>query len=512
MTQRSTSRTAFTTVAILALAACGSDDGTTTGSSDLPPPSSVADSDLRSPTPIQVVRGGASGADLATSAATAPAVGGEIVTSDLMIAPSNAEYLLGESLPALPTDDTGYVFVGEVGGSAVTAEQVGRIATVLGVEGEPIAIDEGAGVTWRVGVDDGSGPSIWVATDGPLGWNYNAPWAEGFESCAVSIDADGNESSDCPEPRPPSGVPSVADAEQRARELLTALGVDVANLSFESFGDEWFTSVDVSDDTDPRAPVRSWSFGFGGDGVLQYAGGSLATPEPVGPYPLVDLNAAAARLSDGFFGGFGAGIAIVEPALPTVGEAEAVLVEPDVGPDVVTDAAGEEPTQPGEPAPGEPMPVEPMPVEPVPGEPVVITLVDVQPDLWWAWDADGSAWLLPAFRFIDTDGGWHVVPAVADEFLIQTDPVVIDEPLPAPEPLPEPSPEPGIDPETAITVLEEYVGLSIEEFAAEAQAVGFTTRIVVEDGEALAVTADYSETRVNVAIEGPRVVEIESIG
>ena len=45
----------------------------------------------------------------------------------------------------------------------------------------------------------------------------------------------------------------------------------------------------------------------------------------------------------------------------------------------------------GEPAPVEPVPVEPMPVEPMPdGEPVVITLVDVQPDLWWAWDADGA--------------------------------------------------------------------------------------------------------------------------
>jgi hypothetical protein len=154
------------------------------------------------------------------------------------------------------------------------------------------------------------------------------------------------------------------------------------------------------------------------------------------------------------------------------------------------------------------------------GEPVVITLVDVQADLWWAWDAEGAAWLLPAYRFIDTDGGWHVVPAVADEFLIQVEPPVIDTPLPepAPEPLPAPPPdapeviEPGVDPEAALEPFEEFVGLSIAEFAAEATALGYTTRVVIEDGESLAVTADYSETRVNVAVEGPRVVAVQGIG
>jgi hypothetical protein len=250
---------------------------------------------------------------------------------------------------------------------------------------------------------------------------------------------------------------------------------------------------------------------------MQYAGGTLAAAVPVGPYPLVDLDTAVARLSDGFYGGFYGGyggIAIDEPALAV-----------DAG--VATDGVAVE----GDPGQTEPVAVDPvadpMPVEPMPDpEPVVITLVDVQPDLWWAYDADGSAWLLPAYRFIDTDGGWHVVPAVTDEFLIQADPVLIDEPLPTPEPMPAPEPapapdstpaptdtvEPGTDPAAATAALDEFVGLSIEEFTDQAKALGFETRIVQQDGEPLMVTDDYRTDRVNVVVEGPRVIAIDSIG
>ena len=51
-------------------------------------------------------------------------------------------------------------------------------------------------------------------------------------------------------------------------------------------------------------------------------------------------------------------------------------------------------------------------------EPVVVTLVDVEADLWSVMDADGTVWLLPGYRFIGDDGGWYTVPAVTDEYLI----------------------------------------------------------------------------------------------
>ena len=67
-----------------------------------------------------------------------------------MTAPWNAEYVVADTLPALPTDDIGLRLLGRVDGAV--AEQVARSPRRLGVEGEPVPFDEGAGVSWRVGV------------------------------------------------------------------------------------------------------------------------------------------------------------------------------------------------------------------------------------------------------------------------------------------------------------------------------------------------------------------------
>jgi hypothetical protein len=539
---RTSSRVAPVLAAVLAsvllVAACGNSDES--GSPVDRPSDTTTDTTspddndgMRAPTPIEVVSGGGGGGGGAVAAAES--ADGSKMASDMMIAPWIVEYVIGDGMPALPTADTGYVFDSL---AEVTPDQVSAIAASLGVTGEPVRIDEGYGVSWRVGPEDGSAPSVWVYDDGQQNWSYNSAWAtDGGDAvaCSISVDSEGNESSDCPEPEPPVGVPTAADAEQRATEVLSALGVDPATVEFETYADEWSASVNVSDRSDARAPIRSWYFGFGAEGVLQYAGGALATPAPVGPYPLIDLETAVARLSGGFYGfggGFGGGIAVAEPALAR--EAESVLVDPAETP--VDDTGG---------TPGvEPLPVEELPPESLPApEPVVVTLVDVQADLWWAWDADGTAWLLPAYRFIDTDGGWHVVPAVTDEFLIQADPGVVPEPLPVetvpvetvpvetvpPETVPvdtvpsetvpvetvpvETVPvDPAVETANALALLEPLVGLALAEFTDQATALGFETRVTAQDGEALAVTLDFRTDRVNVAVEGEVVVGIDSIG
>ncbi len=528
--KRHSSRWAPAVAAVLILAACGADDGDSSpvGAPD-PTDVTTADGDLRAPTPIAILNGGGGGA-VATATADGSAAAADVPEGEMRMAQWIAEFVIGDGMPALPTNDVGYVFDTSV---PVTEAQVAAIAEALGVSGDVVKIDEGDGMNWRVGPDDGSGPSVWVYEDAQQDWSYSAAWGDTVydEPCAVSIDSDGTETSDCPEPTPPTGVPTADEAEQRVSELLTALGVDPADLKFDTFADDWFANVDVSDRTDDRAAVRSWHFGFGAEGVLQYASGTLAPAQAVGPYPLVDVDTAVARLADGFYGGFGGGVAIAEAGVMR----DVTVAAESVPADSSEQPIGEDTGVAEEPPADEPMLDEPMPDQSMPPaeplEPVVVTLVDVQPDLWWAWDADGTVWLLPAYRFIDSDGGWHVAPAVTDEFLIQAEPTEVVDPLPVPveevpveevpaESVPaeeapaedDPAVDPAVDSQSGVVDLSEFVGLPLEEFAAEAEARGFTTRVVKQDGESLAVTMDYRTDRINVVVEGSIVVAMDSVG
>ncbi len=166
-----------------------------------------------------------------------------------------------------------------------------------------------------------------------------------------------------------------------------------------------------------------------------------------------------------------------------------------------------------EPMPPETIPIDSIPVETYPApEARTVTLVDVQADMWWVWDVDNVLWLLPAYRFIDTDGGWHVVPAVTDEFLIEVEPPVMEV-----EPAEEPTePVEEVVPEMDIAMFEGLVGLPIDEFTAQAEALGATVRVTEIDGEPQMATRDYRPNRVNVAVtttDGVQVVTaIESLG
>lgn len=520
--------------AALVLGACGSDEP---AASDQSVPAPDDDDGLIAPRPIQIVSTGEASTS-SRGAAVAEAADGDMAVSDRMIAPwGPLVFELGGDL-TLPNDDIGYVYEA---GATVSAEQVGALAAAFGVQGEPVHVDDGYSTFWRVGPEDGTAPSLWVYEDALQAWNYSAgydPANDVAVSCTVESvqDVAPDAAPDaapsvpverCDEPTPPAGVPTAEEAEAEARELLAALGEDPAALEFEVYADEWFASVSATASSGGTAPDRTWGFGFGAEGVLQHAGGQLAVPKPVGPYPLVDLDTALARLDEqqSWFRSGAAVDGVAEPAID--------LIAPEA------DAAGGALPDEGSSEPGaEPMPVDlpegdvepidemPMP-EPVPsGDPVVVTLVDVEADLWWVWDADGAVWLLPAYRFIDTDGGWHTVPAVTDEFMIQVEPTIeplpvepvepgtiepaVEEPVTA-EPTVDPGQVPGTegsdtveppaDPEMFdASALEPYVGLPLPEFERQAEMLGATVRVVERDGESLAITMDLQFNRVNVAV------------
>lgn len=497
----------------LVFTACG---GEPSGGDELPgadPSTTVGDDGLRAPTPIRLT--GGSGGDAAIGASESRAA-----ADSSMIAPAyiDYQYVVTVDPSTLPTNSTGYVFDASV---VATADDIAAVAAALGVAGEPISFDEGYGINWRVGPDDGTAPSIWLYDDALLSWNFNAGWADqAVTACAVSGSEpavpvetvaepiDDGDSKDgaleepveepvdemvevdppvCEEPEPPANVPSETAAVELANGYLTALGVDLSGVVYDNYVDQWGANVNVNEQI-AGVTTRSWGFSFGGDAELLYAWGSLATPQPVGPYPLIDLDQAIARLESSEYGwGFGGGL--VEPAV-------AVAEEPAV--DIATDP----PVAVGE---GD-VPVVSTPIVP---EIVEVELVDVEADLWWAWDEDGSSWLLPAYRFVATDGGWFVVPAVTDEFLIQV-PV---ETVPA-ETLPVetvPGETVPVDP-PATTVpadtLEPLVGGPLPDFTDAAAAAGYTVRVVEIDGEPQAITMDLRDDRINVAIVTVDGVEI----
>lgn len=502
-------------VLALVLSACGADADSDDSAPD----------DRRGPVAVEVGAVGGSGATLAATAdaeaggSAAPVTPQDPATSDLSILPAFGGYVyeVGDGLPALPTADTGYEFPAE---ATVDAAAVAELASALGVVGDPVPGTgrDGDGALWRVGPDDGSAPSVTVIDDGQLSWYYSSAWAlqPGIEPCEAVISEDGEVTEErCPEPVVPEGVPTAAEAEQRVAELLTELGVDRESVEFETYADEWSASVTVWSSRDGiRWPMAS-GFGFGADAALMWANGYLAEPVPAGPYPLVDLETAIARLDEQ--GRWWGGLSTTPLPVDDVTGDETTGDE-TTGDDVTgEESTGDQPlpTEPGEPG------------EFVEPEPIVATLVDVRADLWWVWDTDGTVWLLPAYTFTDTEGIDHTVPAVTDEFITFADPLVDPMPMPV-EPLDpvivDPAPAengddgdaaPGdplepIDPEAPEVA--GIVGSSVDDATAQLEADGLSLRVARLDGEDLALTMDFVPTRVNVAVEADTVVEIVSVG
>jgi hypothetical protein len=307
-------------------------------------------------------------------------------------------------------------------------------------------------------------------------------------------------------------VPTADEAEALAGDVLDAIGLDPSTFEFETYADEWAASVTAWSRLDGvRSPI-TWGFGFGEDAELQWMNGTLATPVATGPYPLIGLDEAMDRLEEqnGWFGRGGVLMGdVAVGADPASSDAAEPPVELPVPLPVEATVPAESTPPQGETAPPDTGPtVDTIPVETIPVEAPtdVATLVDVRADLWWAWDDDGSVWLLPAYTFTDTEGRVFTVPAVTDEFLVIADPV-LGEPVPL-DPTPV-EPAPGEVPEPDLSYV---VGLTVEDATKTLEAQGLTLRVVIEDGEALAVTDDFSTSRVNVEVADGVVVAVVSVG
>lgn len=422
-------------------------------------------------------------------------------------------------------------------GTQVDADRVARMAELLGVAGEvrELPADQGGG--WMVGAADYTTSNLTVSADGLLSWWFNPdPSVYGSPSAVVcsdpgvavdpaadvsvaapdtevpstevpSTEVPTTEVPVCETPQPPAGVPDADTALANARQLMTELGYDPAAYEYETYADEWGANVTAYLLIDGHRSPLTVSVGYGAEGALTWASGTLAVPEAAGEYPLVSVQSGIDRMNEeggmwmGYYGPAGAMVKTVasdagsatEPAVAPPESAPAVTV---VGETVVPDSVL----------------VDPIPTESMPApEEVTVHLNDVRIDLTMVWDVDGTVWLVPAYTFSDADGGSYTVIAVDQEFVTLPDPGLIPEPMPAEGSGTEGSTDADVaaDIDTAIAAL---VGVAEDEAAKVAEGYGWTFRVIERDGESLPVTMDFSPTRVNVTVEDGVVTTVQSFG
>ena len=215
-------------------------------------------------------------------------------------------------------------------------DRIAKLAASLGVEGDVRTLPDEQGGGWAVGPADYSGPVLTVVADGTLNWWLSAapnaavgvacagtavivpsvaPSAGGSTGIATpaAIDpATPNESvptettpapapdvvaPDCPAPQPPPGVPTKEEALAKAKDLFTSWGYDINAYKFDDvYADEWNASVNASLMLDGMNSQLMLSVGFGGNGAVTYASGSLAVPQRGPDYPTIGAAAGLERL------------------------------------------------------------------------------------------------------------------------------------------------------------------------------------------------------------------------
>ncbi|MGA1244002.1 MAG: hypothetical protein ACO32E_01185 [Ilumatobacteraceae bacterium] len=486
------------------------------------------DPDNPSALPVLRIGAGAASAEAGVSA--------DMVAPDRMsmYVPTEWEFVVDGSLPALDSEAPVYVLSG---GVEPSAEQLATLLEVLGVDGSFTRTTTDPGTdyewtTWSVGPADGSGPTNTVSDDGMLTWWYSEGWeamsTSRVEPCVSPIDPDGVLVEDdvmCPdewiEPTPPVGVPSAAEAETKFRDLVTRLGFGADQLTIESYGDDWSAGAWGYVSIGGVRSSMTLTASFGENGRLTYAGGYLGRPERLATYPRVGTAVGLDRLRDDYRSMMGrvaiepavdGSPVLVDPVSPELAPDETVITDDTVIIDdsVITDETviTDDTIVPDETIP-----------EVIP-ETIVVRLVDVEEEYITYWSVDGDVYLVPGYTFVAAEDEWgyrgrYTVPAIPSEYLD-----IVEPPLPVePEPMPiEPAPFPGggssgsgggVD---AIAISDgettDLIGLNEDEAFEVAVARGWEVRVAARDGEQFSLTMDYLWNRVNLTVENDVVTAV----
>ena len=512
------------TIAVIGLSACGDAGSTTTAG--------------KQPAVIHLAAGGSASAGGSKIAA------GASEAADMMMPFQDITYVYDGAYPDLGTSAPAWMLSGS---PTVDQTRVSELAKLLGVEGDVRALTPEMGGGWMVGAEDYTTANLTVSSDGMSSWWFNpAPTATSSVGVgcaapavepAIAPDATGDTSStdqtDTPAstmpvppcgdvPSPPAGVPSKDDALASAKALFADMGYDVSQFEFDTYADEWGANVTGFLLLGGHRSPISVSVGYGENGAVTWASGSLATPQEAGDYPLVSGEDALQRLNDqdGMWAMYGS------PGMMAKGgvalDATTAIASREV---TVSEAAPEAVAETVLPVPvdsvsDQPQVIDTVPVESLPPmEPITVHLNATRLDLTMVWAEDGTIWLLPAYTFTAVDegdfaGGEYTIIAVDDAFIDTPDPVTVDSAVPETMPVdtiavPNETAAPELGVEQAAAVL---VGLTLDEATKVAEQNGWTVRVAVLDGELQIGTMDLQPNRVNVAVEAGTITAVDSIG
>ncbi|MFE8951515.1 hypothetical protein [Streptomyces althioticus] len=188
--------------------------------------------------------------------------------------PYGATYRAEGALPGGP--DAAPVFHAR---GRVTEDRVVALAEALGVEGRPVA----EGGSWRIGGQDGSGPTLRVDQQAPGTWTFsrNIP---GSDNCKGAT---------C---KAPTGAGTAAVSEEAAKKaaapVLKAVGQDDAKLDAGQVLDG--SRVVNAEPEVGGLPTYGWTTGVvvGASGEVVGGSGRLAEPVKGDEYPVVSAQEA----------------------------------------------------------------------------------------------------------------------------------------------------------------------------------------------------------------------------
>ncbi|MFE2417700.1 hypothetical protein [Streptomyces hokutonensis] len=195
--------------------------------------------------------------------------------------PYGETYKAQGTLPAGPGSAAVYSAEGQVGKDAVA-----RLAKALGVAGTPVA----EGQYWKVGGQDGSGPSLQVNKTAPGLWTFNR-YAPGTDSCTDTLKCAQDPGTSATDPV------SVAVAKQAAAPILKAVGQDDAKVdASQLMGAQRVVNAEP---VVGGLPTHGWTTGLTVSAQGEVVGGSgqLAAPMKGDVYPVLSAQKTLALLN-----------------------------------------------------------------------------------------------------------------------------------------------------------------------------------------------------------------------